>query len=130
MALLTADAISADTLTVDKLTDMLKVNYGLKVMQPQSYAGIKLVVSDQVPDDKAYVVGDQTLVSAKMFNALKTAAANLGATADEATDAFKRFGSVMSKRLDDQIYGALAGTALDTHPEQTEMERSALWGQF
>lgn len=119
-----------DTVTADDILESFKVNYGLAVQRPQSFAGIKIIVSDNVPDGQILTFGEDTIVSRTTYAKLKDQIAEIGSTTAEATDAMQRMGKVMSGIIEKQLYGALAGTPLDPNPEQTEMERSALWGQF
>lgn len=107
-----------------------KVDYGLKMMQPQSFAGLKIVVSDNVPDDQVLTFGEQTIVGRRAYEALRNSIADLGGAATDATEAVARVGKTMGKMIDQHFYDTLAGTLIDPNPEQTAMERNPLWGAF
>lgn len=106
---------------------------GLAVRDPKpmaKIAGMEVVVSPHVQSDQAIVVGGKAIVSRVVFVALTDTFSRMGATTAEAAETVERMGSIIRSKIDDQLYETLRGTALDTNPEQTEMEECSLWGSF
>jgi hypothetical protein len=114
-------------------SNRFNVNYGVGVIDHRpvaKFGGLDVIVSDQVKDGEALVIGGKAIMSHSSFDELRAQFAKLGATATDTAAAFAKLSTTISNKMDEQLYGALRGTALDTHPEQTEMEESPLWGAF